>query len=82
MMTDPSDNETASNGQSPPRTIADFGGRRKIFDRRLHQAPIDHPDRRSGKDHRSGFDRRSLSDKQTENITEKRAFPPPSPDEV
>lgn len=81
-MAGSSDNETVSSGQAPPRTTADFGGRRKIFERRLHQAPFDHPERRSGKDPRSGFDRRSLSDDQLEDNPERRALPPPSADEI
>jgi hypothetical protein len=81
MMTDSSDDEKVSSGQSPPRTTADFGGRRKIFERRMHRAPFDHPDRRSGKDPRSGFDRRNLSDDQTEDSPERRALPPPPPDQ-
>lgn len=41
-----------------PRAIADFGGRRRILDRRIKQEIIHHTERRSGKDRRSGFDRR------------------------
>jgi hypothetical protein len=40
------------------RVIADFGGRRRILDRRSKQVTIHHPDRRCGKERRSGFDRR------------------------
>jgi hypothetical protein len=43
---------------SKPRVIADFGGRRRILDRRLKQDPIHHTERRSGKERRTGFDRR------------------------
>ncbi len=43
----------------PPRVTADYGGRRKVFDRRRHQKPNENTERRSGKDRRSGFDRRS-----------------------
>ena len=45
----------------PSKVIADFGGRRRIFDRRLRQIPISHAERRSGCDRRSGFDRRSAT---------------------
>lgn len=62
-MADPSDpDNTPNQSQSPPRALADFGGRRKIFERRLRRARIDHPDRRSDADRRSGFDRRSMSE--------------------
>lgn len=40
------------------RVIADFGGRRRILDRRRTQEPIHHTERRCGKERRSGFDRR------------------------
>ena len=51
----------SSKDDNTPQTLvtADFGGRRKIFDRRLKQMPIRHKDRRRGRDRRSGFDRRS-----------------------
>ena len=42
-----------------PRVTADYGGRRKIFDRRSDLLPAGRTDRRSGNDRRSGFDRRS-----------------------
>jgi hypothetical protein len=48
----------------PPRVTADFGGRRKIFERRLKGDRIDHPDRRRGRDRRSGFDRRSAENQE------------------
>jgi DNA phosphorothioation-dependent restriction protein DptG len=57
-MSDTSD-RNKKNRLRPPRVLADFGGRRKIFDRRLKQEDIDDFDRRSGQDRRSGFDRRS-----------------------
>jgi hypothetical protein len=41
-----------------PRVIADFGGRRRILDRRRKQEPIHHTERRCGTERRSGFDRR------------------------
>lgn len=41
-----------------PRVIADFGGRRRILDRRSRQEPLHHAERRCGKERRSGFDRR------------------------
>ena len=40
------------------RVTADFGGRRRILDRRRKQEPIHHTERRSGKERRTGFDRR------------------------
>jgi hypothetical protein len=56
----------------PPRVLADFGGRRRIFDRRIQARPIDHPERRSGKDRRSGFDRRAALNQTEEFEPEKR----------
>ena len=43
---------------APPRVTADFGGRRKILDRRRCKTATRKPERRTGKDRRSGFDRR------------------------
>jgi len=54
------DDDMCEKDTEPPRVIADYGGRRKLLDRRKNQIPIDHPDRRSGKERRSGFDRRSV----------------------
>ena len=64
-MSDQTDNETLEENVGQPRVIADYGGRRKILDRRKTQISIDHPDRRSGKDRRSGFDRRSAFNDRT-----------------
>ena len=57
---------------APARVLADFGGRRKIFDRRMKQHPIAHNDRRSGRDRRSGFDRRSALNNEGEDVTANR----------
>ena len=43
------------------RILADFGGRRKLFDRRLPPNAGTIKERRSGGDRRSGFDRRSTA---------------------
>jgi len=51
--------DAPSQASNLSKVIADFGGRRKIFDRRVRQIPITHAERRSGCDRRSGFDRRS-----------------------
>jgi len=60
--------------QTPPRVLADFGGRRKIFERRIKQRAIDHKERRSINDRRSGFDRRgALSQSNDDDMTEKRS---------
>ena len=58
--------------QDLPRVIADFGGRRKIVDRRWNQTPQSGRERRSGKDRRSGFDRRGTLTQDGNNIPEKR----------
>ncbi len=58
---------------APPRVLADFGGRRKIFDRRMKQHPISHKDRRSKKDRRSGFDRRGAMSQNDADGAEKRS---------
>ncbi len=55
-----------------PRVLADFGGRRKVFERRLKQAAINLLERRSGKDRRSGFDRRSTQNQNCEDLPGKR----------
>jgi hypothetical protein len=57
-MSDSPEENKATRSTYPLRVVADFGGRRKIFERRLRQIPIEHTDRRSGYDRRSGFDRR------------------------
>ena len=56
----------------PPRVVADFGGRRKVFERRLKPCEIDHRERRSRYDRRSGFDRRGALSQNDVNGTEKR----------
>ena len=47
-----------------PRVTADFGGRRKIYMRRLKKTRISHKERRDGDDRRSGFDRRSAQNQE------------------
>jgi len=54
-----SERSTKKKKMKAPRVTADFGGRRKIFERRLRRATIRHTERRNGNDRRSGFDRRS-----------------------
>lgn len=56
------DHSKTDNETDPVRTqvIADFGGRRRILDRRSKVHKIHHPERRCGKDRRSGFDRRGV----------------------
>jgi len=56
----------------PPRVIADYGGRRKVFDRRIKPCEPDDADRRSGQDRRSGFDRRSACHDQSQKRVETR----------
>ena len=51
-----------------PRVLADFGGRRKVFERRLKQMAHKILDRRTGKDRRSGFDRRSAVNQRCEDL--------------
>lgn len=58
-MLEDENSDKSEDEEDTPRVTADYGGRRKILDRRKSQIPIDHPDRRSGKERRSGFDRRS-----------------------
>lgn len=55
-----------------PRVIADFGGRRRILDRRSKQETIHHIERRRGKERRSGFDRRGVLTQTGKGKTEKR----------
>ncbi|GEM_PF-6711879 len=40
--------------------IMDFGGRRLLFDRRVHDHPFNRVNRRRRHDRRSGYDRRSV----------------------
>jgi hypothetical protein len=57
-MTDKSKNTDFQTENAKTRVIADFGGRRRILDRRIKQETISHSERRCGKERRSGFDRR------------------------
>lgn len=57
-MADKSDKIDSQTENTRLRVIADFGGRRKILDRRSKQETIHHVERRCGKERRSGFDRR------------------------
>jgi hypothetical protein len=66
-MTDKTQLETDLE-QAPTRVLADFGGRRRIFDRRMRPRAIFHQNRRRRMDRRSGFDRRSA-------FSQKDAFP-------
>jgi hypothetical protein len=59
--------------QTPPRVLADFGGRRKIFDRRMKNRIIARNERRSENDRRSGFDRRGALSQNNEDAVEKRS---------
>ena len=59
--------------KSPPRVLADFGGRRKIFDRRMKQRNIAHNERRAENDRRSGFDRRGALSPNSDDADEKRS---------
>ena len=52
--------QPASDHPLPPRVLADFGGRRKTFERRLKRKPIGQNDRRDDQNRRSGFDRRGV----------------------
>lgn len=74
-MTKKSDKKT-SNKQKLPRVISDFGGRRKIFERRLRPTVDERKERRSGEDRRSGFDRRGTLSQSNETDDEKRSNPP------
>jgi hypothetical protein len=71
MSDSPEKNQT-THTTCPPRVVADFGGRRKIFERRLRQIPIEHPDRRSGHDRRSGFDRRGTFEENIQHTPQRR----------
>jgi len=54
------DSQQAGDHPFPPRVLADFGGRRKTYERRLKRKSIGHHDRRDDQDRRSGFDRRGV----------------------
>ena len=58
--------------QPPARVLADFGGRRKIYERRMRQRAIARKERRSGNDRRSGFDRRGALSQNNDDADEKR----------
>ena len=66
-MLEDENNDTNEDEIDMARVTADYGGRRKILDRRKIQTPIKHPERRSGKERRSGFDRRSAFNERTKN---------------
>ena len=55
-----------------PRVLADFGGRRKILDRRMNPFGLPPMERRSGIERRSGFDRRGALSQKDEILIEKR----------
>lgn len=77
MANDKKPEETASD--SPPRVIADFGGRRRIFERRLKNRFFKRQERRKGAERRSGFDRRSAVDFEDEKSDETEPiFPSPA----
>jgi len=59
--------------QTPPRVLADFGGRRKIFDRRMKYRNIARNERRTDNDRRSGFDRRGALSQNNDDAAEKRS---------
>ena len=52
--------------------VIDFGGRRRVMDRRSFTYIRHIPERRSGHNRRSGFDRRSITRKPDQEITEQR----------
>ncbi|MDA8139817.1 MAG: hypothetical protein M0036_14295 [Desulfobacteraceae bacterium] len=56
----------------PPLVVADYGGRRKIFERRLGDKTDQKKDRRSGQERRSGFDRRGIVEDDNLTNSEKR----------
>jgi len=60
--------------QDLPRVLADYGGRRKIFERRLDLSQTDSYERRAGKDRRSGFDRRSTLIPPLNTTEQRKAF--------
>ena len=60
----------------PAVTNIDFGGRRKVYDRRSFQAKKHFPERRLAPDRRTGFDRRSvLKQKKRGGRERRRRFP-------
>ena len=65
--------QDSENDQPLPRVLADFGGRRKIFERRMKQRAIAHKERRSKDNRRSGFDRRSALSQNNDEAPEKRS---------
>lgn len=58
--------------QTLTRVTADFGGRRKVLDRRISPSDATLKERRSGKDRRSGFDRRRVLNQNEHSDPEKR----------
>lgn len=58
-MTEQSKEPIDQKTDTPPRIIADYGGRRRLLDRRLNHSDTNEKERRSGKERRCGFDRRS-----------------------
>lgn len=58
--------------QTLTRVTADFGGRRKVLDRRISPSNVTLKERRSGKDRRSGFDRRRVLNQTEHSDQEKR----------
>ena len=71
-MGKPSQKAPEQESNTPPRIIADFGGRRRLLDRRLTPSGTRLNERRSGKDRRCGFDRRSALNQDIEIDPEKR----------
>ena len=64
------------NEREPAVTNIDFGGRRKVFDRRSFLAKKHFPERRLKADRRSGFDRRSvLRQKKRKGRERRKSFP-------
>jgi hypothetical protein len=59
----------------PPKVLADFGGRRKIFERRIHISSTNGIERRFGTDRRSGFDRRSAAKSSPTSSEKRKNFP-------
>lgn len=67
------DSQKAGDHPFPPSVLADFGGRRKTYERRLKRKSIGHHNRRDDQDRRSGFDRRGVFPQDTaEDNLEKR----------
>lgn len=65
-MTEQSQKAPTQESDALARITADFGGRRKLLDRRLRPTGDNDPNRRSGKERRCGFDRRSALNQTTE----------------